>query len=95
MVVLSTSKEIENLKHPRKSKNPKIPIFQNSNFQKKKETKKTNSAQTMGGRGGEAKSWHNCFFCFFLVSLFFLENWNFGKLEFWKLPLGEGGVEAE
>ena len=24
-----------------------------------------------------------------------LENWNFGKLEFWKLPLGEGGVEAE
>ena len=99
MVVLSTSKEIENLKHPRKSKNPKfqfskIPIFQ------KKETKKTNSAQTMGGRGGEAKSWHNCFFCFFWFLCFFwkigiLENWNFGKLEFWKLPLGEGGVGAE
>ena len=105
MVVLSTSKEIENLKHPRKSKNPKfqfskIPIFQNSNFPKKtketKKNKKNNSAQTMGGRGGEAKSWHNCVFCFFWFLWFFLkigilENWNFGKLEFWKLPLGEGG----
>ena len=51
----------------------------------------------MGGRGGEAKSWHNCFFCFFWFLWFFwkigiLENWNFGKLEFWKLPLGEGGL---
>ena len=87
----------------------KIPIFQNSNFPKfqfskktkeTKKTKKTNSAQTMGGRGGEAKSWHNCFFWFFWFLCFFLkigilENWNFGKLEFWKLPLGEGGVEAE
>ena len=35
----------------------------------------------MGGRGGEAKSWHNWFF------LVFLENWNFGKLEFWKIGI--------
>ena len=43
----------------------------------------------MGGRGGEAKSWHNWFFWFFLVSLVFLENWNFGKLEFWKIGILE------
>ena len=62
----------------------KIPIFQNSNFPKKpkkpKQKQKINSAQTMGGRGGEAKSWHNCFVGFFFG---FLENWNFGKLKFW------------
>ena len=53
----------------------------------------------MGGRGGEAKSWHNWFFCFFGFFGFFgklefwkigiLENWNFGKLEFWKIGILE------
>ena len=48
----------------------------------------------MGGRGGEAKSWHNWFFCFFWFLWFFwkigiLENWNFGKLEFWKIGILE------
>ena len=95
MVVLSTSKEIENLKHPRKSKNPKfqfskIPIFQKKT-KKPKKTKKNNSAQTMGGRGGEAKSWHNWFFWFlwFFWKIGILENWNFGKLEFWKIGILE------
>ena len=37
----------------------------------------------MGGRGGEAKSWHNCFFCFFGFFGFF------GKLEFWKIGILE------
>ena len=48
----------------------------------------------MGGRGGEAKSWHNWFFWFFWFLWFFwkigiLENWNFGKLEFWKIGILE------
>ena len=87
MGVLSTSKEIENFKISQEIKKSKIPIFQKKKPKKpKKKNQKNNSAQTMGGRGGEAKSWHNWFFCFFLVPLVFLENSNFGKLEFWKLP---------
>ena len=92
MGVLSTSKEIENFKISQDIKNPifqfsKIPIFQNS--KKNKRTKKNNSAQTMGGRGGEAKSWHNCVFCFLCFLFFFgiLENWNFGNC-LW----GRGGL---
>ena len=89
MVVLSTSKEIENLKHPRKSKNPKLQFSK-----KTKETKKTKKNQFCtdhGGRGGEAKSWHNWFFWFlwFFWKIGILENWNFGKLEFWKIGILE------
>ena len=82
MGVLSTSQKIENFNISQVLKKFKIPIFQNSKQQKQKNQKKqkNNSAQTMGGRGGEAKSWHNCFFKYF------------GKLKFWKLPLGRGGL---
>ena len=56
-IVLSIAKEIENFKISQEIKKSKIPIFQNFKFQKKiKETKKEISVQTMGGRGGEAKS---------------------------------------
>ena len=110
MVVLSTSKEIENLKHPRKSKNPKfqfskIPIFQKKT-KKPKKPKKTILHRPWGEEGVRQSPGTIGFFVF-LVSLGFLENWNFGKLEFWKigilenwnfgklefwkLPLGEGG----
>ena len=94
MGVLSTSKEIENFKISQEINRFKIPIFQSSNFPKKPKKPKKQKKQfctEYGGKRGEAKSWHNCFFFVFLVSLVFLENWNFGKLEFWKLPLGEGG----
>ena len=90
MVVLSTSKEIENLKHPRKSKNPKFQFSK-----KTKETKKTKKKQFCtdhGGKRGSGKVLAQLFFLFFLVSLFFFENWNFGKLEFWKIGILEIAV---
>ena len=70
----------------------KIPIFQNSNFQKKtkkpKKNKKNNCARTLPHPLFPPWSVQNCFFVFFGFFVFFwkigiLENWNFGKLEFW------------
>ena len=89
MVVLSTSKEIENLKHPRKSKNPKfqfskIPIFQ-KNQRNQKTQKKTILHRPWGEEGVRQSPGTIVFFVFLGFFVFF------GKLEFWKLPLGEGG----
>ena len=103
MVVLSTSKEIENLKHPRKSKNPKfqfskIPIFQKKQRNQKNQ-KKTILHRPWGEEGVRQSPGTIGFFVFFGFFGFFgklefwkigiLENWNFGKLEFWKIGILE------
>ena len=96
MVVLSTSKEIENLKHPRKSKNPKfqfskIPIFQKN--QRNQKNQKKQFCTDHGGKRGSGKVLAQLVFLFFFFGFFvFLENWNFGKLEFWKIGILEIAV---
>ena len=75
MVVLSTSKEIENLKHPRKSKNPKFQFSK-----KTKETKKNKKTilHRPWGEEGVRQSPGTIVFLVFLVSLVF---WKIGILE--------------
>ena len=95
MVVLSTSKEIENLKHPRKSKNPKFQFSKIPIFQKKPKKPKKPILHRPWGEEGVRQSPGTIGFCGFFGFFGF-----FGKLEFWKIGIleiafGGGGVEAE
>ena len=65
----------------------KIPIFQKN--QRNQKNQKKQFCTDHGGKRGWGKVLAQLFFLFFLVSLFFFENWNFGKLEFWKIGILE------
>ena len=78
---------------PGHHKNPKFQFSKIPIFQKKQKKQKNQLCQDFASPPLPPMVCAELVFLFFFC--FFFEIWNFGKLEFWKLPWGEGGVEAE